>query len=332
MSKIPLVYILIMNCNGKEYLKKCISSVINQSYRNLKIVFIDNHSSDGSVEFVKSNFKKFKKSGKLQIIANKKNYGYAEGNNIGFRHALKNEKTKYIAVLNNDTVVENNWLNEMVISAEADKNIGSCACKTIVYDNRSILETAGIIIYKNCSGAGRGLGESVKKYSKKDEVFGAYGAAALYRREMLEDIKIGKDYFDSDYFIYQEEFDLSWRSLIRGWKCIFVPNAKVYHICSAFGRTMPNRVKYLLERNRIWTIIKNLQRGLFFYCLPHIIIYEFATIPFYMKKRQLGIVIRARFDSLKSIGKFLVKRRYIQKNVKISPCEMKRYMKNKNYW
>lgn len=325
----PLVSIIILNWNGMEYLKKCLDAVLGQDYKNLLVIVVDNGSTDGSIEFINKNYRGVK------TISLGRNHGFAEGNNIGIRFALQNKDVKYIAVLNNDTESDKDWVSSMVKVAEGDERIGSCACKTIFLNNRNKIETAGIIIYNNCSGAGRGAYEDAGKYSDEEEVFGAYGAAALYSREMLEDIRLEKngeyDYFDSDYFTYQEEFDLSWRALLRGWKCMYVPSAKVYHVGSATGRNMPNRVKYLLERNRIWTVEKNLQTSMMPYCLPHIILYELASIPFYIARKQLLVVLKARLDAVIGIKKILRKRKAIQNRIKITHENMKKYMVKRNF-
>ncbi len=323
------VSIIILNWNGKEYLEKCLNAVFSQTYKDITVFVVDNGSTDGSADFIKNKYKE------AVVISLDRNYGFAEGNNIGIRKALENKDTRYIAVLNNDTEADREWISEMVDAAEKDKKIGSCACKTIFLNDRNKIETAGILIFNNCSGAGRGLGEEISKYGTAEEIFGAYGAAAFYKREMLEDVMIannGKyDYFDSDYFTYQEEFDLSWRAILMGWKCIYVPSAKVYHVGSATGRKMPGRVKYLLERNRIWTIIKNLQSRLVPYSLPHIILYELVSIPFYMTKKQLIIVLKARLDAIIGIKRALKKRKAIQSKVKIAAEDMRNYMMKRNF-
>ncbi len=321
----PLVSIIILNWNGMEYLKKCLDAVFSQTYKKISVIVVDNSSTDGSVEFINKNYRNVK------VISLGRNCGFAEGNNIGIRMALNNRDVRYVAVLNNDTEADRNWISEMVSAAEKDERTGSCACKTIFMNDRTKIETAGIVIYENCSGAGRGAYKDANEYSHEEEVFGAYGAAALYKREMLEDTKIGNDYFDSDYFTYQEEFDLSWRALLRGWKCTYVPTAKVYHVGSATGRKMPGRVKYLLERNRIWTITKNLQNGLLPYCLPHMLIYEMASIPFYIARKQFFLVMKARLEALVKIKRILRKRKTIQERAKITAGKMKSHMIKRDY-
>ena len=142
------------------------------------------------------------------------------------------------------------------------------------------MDTCGIMLYADCIGSGRGYGEYESNYGTAEEVFGAYGAAAFYKRKMLEDTKLGEDFFDSEYFTFQEELDLSWRAQLRGWKCVLAPEAKIFHIGSGTFQHMAKKGKYLLERNSIFTIVKNLQPELLQYCLPRIILYQAISEPY----------------------------------------------------
>jgi hypothetical protein len=327
----PRVAVVVLNWNGKRFLRTCLDSLFRQTYRNFYVIFVDNSSKDGSVNFVTKKYSIEIRKKQLKIVTNDKNYGYAEGNNIGMRAALVDKKTRYVAILNNDTEVHASWLSELVKTSEKSKSIGTVASKTIVFSNRNIIDTAGVVVYSDCVPTGRGSGEPVANYDTEEEIFGAYGAAAFYRREMLEDTRLGADFFDSDHFTYQEEFDLSWRAALRGWKCVFAPRAVVYHVGSATGRKMPKRVKYLLERNRIFAVVKNMQPRLFWYCAPRMILYELVSLPLYMTNGHLLAVLKGRLDGVMARKKFLKKREYIQSRTKISPEQMRRVMVDRNY-
>jgi hypothetical protein len=259
-----------------------------------------------------------------------KNYGFAEANNIGIKKAISSG-AEYVAILNNDTKADANWLGEMVKAMNADERIGSCACKILKYNDHRIIDTCGAGFYKNCMPFGRGSGENAEKYRTQEQVFGINGAAALLRTSMLKDVKIGEDYFDSDYFFYQEEFDLSWRALMRSWKCVYVPRSRVYHVGSATGSKMPNVVKYHLERNRIWTLVKDLQKELIMYAIPHIIFYELVSLPFYLFKGYFLAVVRGRVHALVGLAKMLKKRKIIQSRATARPDEIKKWMQPRKY-
>lgn len=321
--KEPLVSVVIVNWNGMKFLKNCLDSLQKQSYRNFEVIMVDNNSLDESVDFVKKKYKHVK------IIQLGKNFRFAKPNNIGFDEAMKNKSLKYIAILNNDTIVDKNWITEMVKIAESDDKIGSCAPQVLMFNEK--VDSAGMLFYKNCMPGARGKLAERDYLNNIENVFGAPGSAALYRKEMLLDTKLDDDYFDSDYEFYQEEFDLSWRAQLMGWKCVYVPKSIVYHIGTGTGRIIPNTIKYHLERNRLWTIRKNLHGELLLYCLPHIILYEIMSVPFYIFKKQFFIILKARVDGLRNSAAIGKKRRIIQKKAVAKPNEIRKWMLNRNY-
>ena len=114
------VGIIILNYNGEKFLKACLDSVLNQTYTNFEIFLVENGSTDGSIEFLEANYKD-----QINLIKLDKNTGFAKGNNIGIKEAFKDNEVKYIATLNNDTKVEENWLSEMIKTIKSNENIGS---------------------------------------------------------------------------------------------------------------------------------------------------------------------------------------------------------------
>ncbi len=242
---LPKVSIIIVNWNGIRYLKECFDSVFSQTYPNYEVVFVDNGSIDGSVEFVRENFPTVK------IIENGTNLGFAKGTNIGISMA----QGDYIATLNNDTKVEPMWLNELVKVAETKEDIGACASKMLFFYEREIIDNTGILISFDGSGINRGFKEMDKgQYDKNSEVFGACAGAALYKKKMLDEIGL----FDEDFFAYYEDLDLAWRAQLAGWRCVYVHSAMVYHIHSATGISYSLFKLFYLQRNRFFIIIKNL--------------------------------------------------------------------------
>jgi len=129
--------IIIVNWNGKHHLDVCLSSIFNQTYKDFNVIFVDNGSTDDSVEYVKNNFSE------VNIIECKKNYGFAEGNNIGIRQALKNPEVKYIVTLNNDTETDKDWLKQLIEVAEKDEKIGAVSSKMLFFNQRNVIDSAG---------------------------------------------------------------------------------------------------------------------------------------------------------------------------------------------
>ncbi len=243
--------IIILNWNGRKHLETCLKSLFNQTYKDFEVIFVDNGSTDDSVSFVKDNFPK------VQIIETGKNLGFAEGNNVGIRKALENKDIKYIVALNNDTEVKEDWLEQLVKAAEIDEHIGACASKLLYYNDRTIIDSAGDFYYfGSMKVVPRGHGQK-DSYFKLEECLTPCAAATLYRRKALEQVKLGNDYYDSDYFAYIEDSDLGLRIRLGGWKCMFVPDAVVYHKVSATSSQWKSDFKkYHSVRNRILTAIK----------------------------------------------------------------------------
>jgi GT2 family glycosyltransferase len=228
---------------------------------------VDNNSHDASVEFVQKNYPNVK------IIKLNDNYGFAKGNNIGASKA----NGEYIVFLNNDTIADPNWLTELVNVANKSSKIGIVASKIYNFDDRTLIDFAGSCCdkYLKSDHLGR-YGKDKNLLNFESETFYACGAAFLIKRELYK--KIGL--FESIYFIYCEDLDLSWRTWIFGYKVIYAPKSIIYHKVGLVMSKDTLKKKFLHERNRLRTLLKN---------------YEFKTLlsvlPFYFLKR-LGVFIR----------------------------------------
>jgi GT2 family glycosyltransferase len=248
--------IIIVNWNGRPHLEVCLKSVFDQTYRNFEVIFVDNGSADDSVEYVKKNYPQ------VSVIECKKNYGFAEGNNIGIHHALKNREIKYIVTLNNDTEVDKDWLRQLIEVAERDEKIGAVSSKMLFFDRRNIIDSAGdFLLPGSLKTVTRGYKQEDKgQFERIEECFSARAGAALYRRAMLEEVCLKGDYFDSNFFAYIEDTDLSVRARLKGWKIVFAPQAVVYHKVASTTKKMSYIFRrYYSGRNRLFTAIKNYQ-------------------------------------------------------------------------
>jgi hypothetical protein len=326
--------IIIVNWNGKKFLKDCLSSVFKQTYKNFEVYFVDNGSVDDSVKYVKNNFSKVK------IIQLDKNYGFAEGNNIGIRKALKDINVNYIIPLNNDTEVKKEFLSRLIKCAEQDKKIGSVAPKIIFFDNKKLIDSVGILVHQDGSGVNRGFKEFDEgQYDKIEEIFGVCAGATLYKRDMLEDIKIDDDYFDKSFFAYYEDLDLAWRARLMGWKSMSCPNAIVYHIHSATGKSYSPFKSYYVNRNRFFVIIKNFPKT---FLIKNIILTPLRYLrlidsiikkkgPSYKLKENTNsiqpviIVLKGWSSVLMNLPSILIKRRNIQKNKVVTDKQIKKW-------
>ncbi|MFC1709878.1 glycosyltransferase family 2 protein [Candidatus Omnitrophota bacterium] len=309
----PLVSVIIINLNGKEFLPRCLSSVFRTEYSNFEVIFVDNDSNDDSVEFVRDNFK----DNRLSITKNDRNYGVPGGRNIGSQSA----KGEYIVFLDNDAEVDSTWLKELVSAFESDTMIAVAQCKLLNMIERNRFDHAGD--YLTSLGF---LSERSKQdidrgqFDKIDDILSAKGAATMIRRSVFEDL--GR--YDDSYFMYLEETDFCLRAWQAGYRVVFVPKAIVWH---AFVTPLKDTkthyssriVRYYGSRNFITTLIKNF--SVFNLCkfLPiHILSWLFLSILFLFKGKfqDSSCVIRGVFWNLTHLPSIFKKRSYVQKNIR----------------
>lgn len=246
-----LISIIIINWNGEAYLKTCLPSIYKQSYKNIEVIVVDNASIDGSIKYIKSSFPQTK------IIKNDKNYGFAEGNNIGYRTA----KGKYILFLNNDTKVVDGFLQELVKVVESDEEIGGAQSKILLMDDPSRLDSVGAYLTNTGFLYHYGLlKKDNKKYDKIINLYTAKGASMLFKKEVLEKIKINDEIYDSKYFLYFEETDMCHRVWLAGYRIVFAPKSIIYHKVGGSSTRIHNAfIQYHSFKNRINSYLKNLE-------------------------------------------------------------------------
>lgn len=260
----PLVYVLVLTHNGLEHLPVCLGSIARQTYRPLRTLLVDNASTDGSVDYVARNFPD------IEILRNERNVGFAEANNRGMRLAME-RGAEFVALLNNDTECDPGFLSALVSAAATDPSIGACAPKLLFYDARSVLNSVGTEVTMIGCGGDRGMGERDEgQYDRMEEVFGVSGGACLLRCEALR--RVG--FFESNYFIFLEDIDLSWRMRLGGYRILAVPSSVVYHKFNAtMGRFSAFRI-YLNEKNRIRNVLKNFSPRTLRTVLPRMLRYD----------------------------------------------------------
>lgn len=301
----PTVSVVIVNWNGKHLLDKCLGLLGRQTLGGAEVLLVDNGSTDGSVAYVQERFPE------VRVISLPENRGFAGGNNIGIRAA----SGEYIALLNNDAQPESYWLDALVHALEAHPEAGFCASKMLRADNPQVIDTAGDVFYDYGAGGKRGMDQlDGSEFSRTEYVFGACAGAAIYRRSMLEDIGL----FDEDFFIYDEDIDLSFRAQLRGYKCLYVPQARVYHQVAATTGWGSSLSIYYSRRNMLYVLLKNMPMSLMLRYLGQMLLYLLAGDMIYSLTGYPGAVARARIDNLKMLRKMLAKRRKIQNARRVS--------------
>jgi GT2 family glycosyltransferase len=240
----PRVSVIVVNLNGRSMLGDCLRSLWRQEYRDFEVVVVDNGSTDSSMEFLDSVSDE-----RLRTVSLPANRGFAAGCNAGI-HVSTGD---YIATLNNDAQAEPGWIKALVAVLDEDSGTGMCASKILFAGDRGRIDKVGHLIYMDGLNHGRGSGEMDSgQFDHVEEVLFPDAAAALYRREMLDQIGL----FDEQFFAYGDDADLGLRGRIAGWRCIYVPAALVYHIHSATAGEFSALKAFLIERNRIWVAIK----------------------------------------------------------------------------
>ena len=237
----PDVSVIVANHNGKKHLEKCFSSLRNLDYEKekLQIIMVDNCSTDGSDGFVKRRFPY------VRILHNDVN-NYAKANNIG----IKSSDGEYAALLNNDTYVDKNWLNELIKVIRKNNRIGCTGSKVLLPDGR--IQSTGHYEFPNFYWGDRGLREpNLGQYDFSEEVSSLSGSSVLFRRKCLEDV----GFLDEDFVMYLEDVDLFLRCRDKEWKLMYAPKSIVYH--EFHGTASYKLVNYYIERNRLLLIAKH---------------------------------------------------------------------------
>ncbi len=240
-------YVVVLNWNGRDYIRDCVRSALAQTYSNYRVLVVDNGSPDGSGEIVRDEFPE------ATYVPLPENLHFARGSNAGIEVALRDPECAYVVTLNNDTRVEPDWLAELVRPA-ADPKVGTVASKLVFMDRPNLINSAGICIARDGSGLDRGwLRRDGGPFDEPADVFGASAGAALYRREVLETVGL----FDPDFVAYYEDLDLAWRARLAGWQARYAPASVVHHKYSASSGSRSPWKTYQGERNRIWNLVQN---------------------------------------------------------------------------
>jgi GT2 family glycosyltransferase len=327
----PRVSIIVLTYNGRHLLKECLDSILDQTYRNAEVIVVDNGSSDGSPEFLKAQY-----GGRAKLILHHENLGFAEGNNLGIAAA----GGEFVALLNNDAVADSRWLEELMTAVSGSgPEVGMWASKILFHDNRDVIDTAGHLIYRDGLNRGRGKNEPDNgQYDRQEEVFFPSGCAALYAKKMLA--VVGG--FDPDFFAYGDDTDLGIKARLAGWTCLYVPTAVVFHRSSATAGAYSQLKAYLVERNRIWVLIKYFPpRDIFFSVFYTIVRYVFQAygaltgrgaagrfVEGSSRSGLLRVLFKAYYDAIQKLPLMLKKRKAFRPLKKASSEDFHAWLRN----
>ncbi|MEO8512965.1 MAG: glycosyltransferase family 2 protein [Ignavibacteria bacterium] len=301
------ISIIILNFNGKQFLSGCLSSVLAQSYDNFEIVFFDNNSTDGSIEFVKSEFE----DPRINIVKSESNLGFAGGNN----EALKRCNNDLIVLLNNDTIVNELWLEELAVTMDTPGTIAS-----------SFVKTNGIPekYYKSNGSISYLMYNIMNIFPKIEDEFYPNGCSVIFRKsEIIEP-------FDSDYFFYGEDVYLGLKARFMGMRVIFVKTSVVEHFGG--GSSTGNEFKTICaERNRFLNLYSFFSLWFIIRLMPYIIFNQAAKllISFLSKKYSTIGLLKAYIWFYFNIPLILKKRKELTKIKKVNQKEIIKYISSK---
>lgn len=309
----------IVTWNSADAIGDLLDSIARQPFRDYQLICIDNASTDGTIDIIKE------KAPRACLITNETNRGFAGAHNQG----ILLSESPYIAIVNPDILLTEDCLKILVDTLDARTDIASIGGKLLKNGASSgIIDCAGILAKSNRQFMNRGEGEADRgQYETPQEVFGLSGAFVILRREALETVRIGGEYFDEDFFAYKEDVDLAWRFLYAGWKNWYEPRAHLFHRRTAkheaygsiavHGRKKSMHVKRLSYRNHLLLLAKNDRMRNWFFPLPRVVFYELAKF-FYACVREphttLGLL-----DALRLLPKILKKRTITIRRARVAP-------------
>jgi GT2 family glycosyltransferase len=235
---------IVLNFNGGDWVGEAVRSLLDQDQPGLEVLVVDNASSDGSDRRLEERF-----GTRIRLLRAPRNLGFGGGNNIGLRAAGGG----YLLLLNSDAEAHPSMARRLMEAARARPRVGMVAAKVLEHARRDVLDNTGHLLYPDGLNRGRGRLEPDRgQYDRCATALFPSGAAALYRREMLDDVGL----FDESFFLYGDDAELGLRGRIAGWECAFAPDAVAYHHYSRSVGAYSTLKAFHVERNRVWVLMK----------------------------------------------------------------------------
>lgn len=305
----PTVSAVVLNYNGGEMVMECIDSLLTQRPGCTEVVCVDNGSRDGSAETIESRYPQ------VRLVRMLTNRGFAGGMN----QAIEQSRGDLVALINLDVVLAPDYLELCAGALTANPGLAGVSGKLFRPESCDprILDTTGHTVYRNRRAVDRGEREPDEgQYDAETALFSLCGAAPVLRREALEDIRLGGQYFDEDFFAYFEDFDLCWRAQLRGWSFAYVPQATATHFRGGSGGKESTFILSCNHRNRLLVMLHNDSPAALLRHLPGIAYTELrATL--HMLSLRPAALVKAWADFFRLLPRQLGKRREIQRGRKV---------------
>jgi GT2 family glycosyltransferase len=246
----PGIAVLVVNWNGKEHLERCLGSVVPQLGPSDRLVLVDNGSSDGSREDARRQFPA------ISVIDTGSNLGFAEACNRG----LAEIDGGWVFTLNNDAAIDTHCIEALrAIARGAGDRVGMIQPRMLLARDRSRINSTGLVLLPDGGATDRDFGAPARETgSEVEEIFCPTAGAALYRKRMLDGLRLTTGIFDRTFFMYCEDWDLGWRARLCGWSALYAPQAVVAHAFQGSAHRHPRGfVDTQVRLNNIRTMLKN---------------------------------------------------------------------------
>ena len=316
----PLVSVTVVTYNSGRFIRRCLESVLDQLHQPLEVIVIDNASTDGTCDIL-APFE-----GRCRVIYNEENIGFAAAQN----QAIAIARGEWVLTLNPDMFLLRDFVASLVVTADTDSRVGTVCGKLLLADASfgpecgQRLDSTGMYFTPTLRHKDRGCLEANNgHYRRREYVFGATAAAACYRREMIDDISVGGEFFDPAFFTYREDADVAWRAQLLGWRCLFDPRARACHVRRlrpGMRNQLPAEINMHSVKNRFLMRIKNITAGVYLRNLVPITIRDLGIFAYCLTVERTSL--RAFYYLARDIRETLRKRRQIQARRRVSESYM----------
>ena len=303
---------VIPSWNGKHLLGPCLDSLRRQTFKDFDVLVVENGSTDGSVDFLRSNY------AEVDVLQLERNQGFAGGVNAGIRAA----QTPYVALLNNDANADPGWLEALVARLDGHPQAGGCTSKILMVNaegTASEIDSTGDFYTTWGLPFPRGRGEIDRhQYAQAEEVFGGSGGATLYRASLFEAIGL----FDEAFFAYFEDVDLAFRARLAGYAHYYEPAAVVHHELGATSAGLGSFRRYHGIKNICYVYVKNMPGRLFWRYLPRFVLSQLLLLASSIRQRLFVVHLKALGRVVITLPSVLAARRGVQRGRAIGVTEI----------
>jgi GT2 family glycosyltransferase len=299
----PEISVVIVTWNGRDHLRTCLSSVAAQIGVRAETIVVDNGSTDGSADYIRSQFPW------VRLVVLGENRGFAGGNNAGVREA----RGRLVAFLNNDTCADAGWLRALASGLDEPHRFALVTSRIVYMHDPDTIDSAGDSVLRWGGAFKRHHGEPASAALATEEVFGVCGAACMMPKAVFDEL----EGFDEDFFASHEDVDLSYRARLRGYRCRYVANAVVRHVGSATLGTVSPFSVFHGQRNLEWVYFKDTPATLLWKTLAGHIVYDLAAGVHFARMGMFGPYFRAKAAAAAGLRRMWRKRRVIQRGRRV---------------